>query len=386
MRIGGKPLSLKTVFALASTACVILTVLLGYFGLTAYGDYQAAQYMRNFSKEAKRAQAAIDAKQAPLTSDLAALYKDYAVLEKEIEEGQNWALVVLSMIAAGLGAGLSIFLASFLARPISEVAGAARRISQGELTARAMQHKNVVGESAQLVDDFNQMASALEGFERELNESSAAIAHELRTPLTVLRGYVQGSLDGVFPPTPDHLALLMVHIESLSCIVDDLQTLSLANNGALKLSSVTFDGRQEVAAILDAMEPAIQAAGCKLERALDPVTMKGDPARLGQAVTALIDNALHYAKSGGVIKVQTQATQQAIFLRVLDRGPGIPESDLSRGFERFWRGEPSRGKHSGGSGLGLAVVEAIVVAHGGEARLSNRPSGGLCVELTFPKA
>jgi two-component system, OmpR family, sensor histidine kinase AdeS len=380
-----KPLSLKTLFALASTACVLSTVVIGYFGLSLYGDYQFKQIQASFSPAAKRAQAQANAQQTPSPEDVKALVKEWENVGDDIETGQNWALVVLSIFASGLGAGLSLLLADRLGRPITAVADAAREIAKGTLSARAQPSTKDVGESSQLISDFNQMATALEGFEREMNESSAAIAHELRTPLTVLRGYVQGSIDGVFPPTQAHMKLLLVHIESLSRVVDDLQILSLANVGGLRLSFETFDAAREVGAVLDSMEPALKAAGLTVERALDVTWTHGDAARLRQAVTALIDNARHYAASGGVIKVQTQATKSGVIIRVLDRGPGIAQDDLARGFERFWRAEPSRGKHSGGSGLGLSVVKAIVSAHGGTARLTNRPSGGLCVELTLPR-
>jgi two-component system, OmpR family, sensor histidine kinase AdeS len=379
------PWSLKTMFALASTACVLLTITFGYFGLTAYGEYQAREIQANLSPAAKRAQDAIDARKIPTTEDTKALMDAYKDLEAEFEYGQNVALVILSIIAALFGAGLSVFLANYLARPIAEVTSTARKIAKGELTARAKSGPGDVGEGAQLITDFNQMAAALEGFEREMNESSAAIAHELRTPLTVLRGYVQGSIDGVFPATDAHLKLLLVHIESLSRVVDDLQTLSLSKNGALNLSKETIDVGHEIGALLDAMEPAIGAAGLTLERVLDVAPISGDPARIRQAVAALIDNARHYARDGGVIRVQVQAVQSGVVVRLLDQGPGIPEENLSRSVERFWRGEPSRNKNSGGSGLGLSVVKAIATAHGGDVRLTNRPSGGLCVELTLPR-
>jgi signal transduction histidine kinase len=371
--------SLKALFALASTACVITTVFIGYFGLTLFGRYQESKIIASFPPEAKRAQLDIEAKRIPDMSDLAVLSSAYDGVSERVETEQNIALVVLSIFASILGAGLSLLLADRLGRPISEVAGAAQKIAKGDLSARATAHKNDVGESAQLIADFNQMATALEGFERELNESSAAIAHELRTPLTVLRGYVQGSIDGVFPPTDAHMKLLLVHIESLSRVVDDLQILSLANSGVLRLSMEAIDASKEVGLVLDSMEPALQAAGIRVERTLNMAITRADPARLRQAITALIDNACHYAASGGIIQVQTQSARTGIIIRVMDRGPGLPDS-----LERFWRAEPSRGKHSGGSGLGLSVVRAIAQAHGGDACLSNRPSGGLCVELSLP--
>jgi two-component system, OmpR family, sensor histidine kinase AdeS len=381
-----KPLSLKVMFALASTACVFVTVLIGYFGLTAYAEIQLNGIKATMPAAAKRAQDALDARQIPAVEDTKALMVFADKLEDNFEVQQNVALLILSLFAASLGAVLSLFLADRLARPIAEVAAAARKIARGELSARANSPDSGIGESAQLITDFNQMATALEGFDREMSESSAAIAHELRTPLTVLRGYVQGSIDGVFPSTPEHLSRLMVHIESLSRVVDDLQTLSLDKNGALNVAMEPMDAAAEIARLLDAMEPAIKAAGMTIERNLQTAVTLGDPVRLRQVVSALIDNARHYAVSGKVITVQTQTVREGIVIRVLDRGPGLIDEHVERAFDRFWRAEPSRGKAGGGSGLGLSVVKAIIAAHGGEARITNRPSGGLSVEMTLPNS
>jgi two-component system, OmpR family, sensor histidine kinase AdeS len=134
------------------------------------------------------------------------------------------------------------------------------------------------------------------------------------------------------------------------------------------------------------MEPALSSAGMTIERSLETAVTLGDPVRLRQAVSALIDNARHYAGAGGVITLQTRTTREGIVIRVLDRGPGLIDEHVERAFDRFWRAEPSRGKAGGGSGLGLSVVKAIISAHGGEVRITNRPSGGLSVEMTLPNS
>jgi two-component system, OmpR family, sensor histidine kinase AdeS len=371
-------------FTLASTACVLLTVVFGYFGLTLYGDFQVKQFNAQLPEAARRVQAKIDKLEMPNAEEMKIIQKAYEGAEAKIEAGQNAALVVLSVVASLLGAGLSLVLANYLARPIEEVTRTARKVAKGDLSARAQGGPRDVGEGAQLITDFNQMAAALESYDREMSETGAAIAHELRTPLTVLRGYVQGSIDGIFPATPEHLSRLLVHIESLSRVVDDLQTLSLDKNGALNVAMEAIDAAVEIGLLLDAMEPAIEASGMTIERNLETAVTLGDPVRLRQAVSALIDNARHYAVQGKVIQVQTQTVRDGIVIRVLDRGPGLCEAHVERAFDRFWRAEPSRGKAGGGSGLGLSVVKAITAAHGGEIRITNRPSGGLSVEVTLP--
>lgn len=361
-----------------------LTVAIGYGGLTVFGEWQERALIARLSPEAKSAGDALEAAKIPDEAALKALIAESAALQKEGMEGQNLALVVLTIISAACGSAAGAMFATRFSHPVEEVARAARAIAGGDLTARPAVRGRGSGETAQLVADFTSMAESLEKAERELRESSAAIAHELRTPLTVLRGRLQGISDGVFAAGPTEIGGLIRHVEGLAAIVDDLRVLSLAAVNALELQTVDVDLAVEAAAVAHSFGPDIQAHGMRLELALEPAPVRADAARVRQVAVALIENALRYAADGGVVRLETSGDGASATLRVLDRGRGFAPEDLPRVFERFWRAEPSRSRAVGGSGLGLSVVHAIAVAHGGACRASNRDGGGACLEMRLP--
>jgi two-component system sensor histidine kinase AdeS len=210
---------------------------------------------------------------------------------------------------------------------------------------------------------------------------NAAIAHELRTPVTVLRGRLQGLSEGVFEPTPAILSGLLIHMEGLSRLVEDLRVLGLDESGRLELRLEQCALSAEVSAIVNAFEPNLHAAGFVLHQDLDEGEVVCDPIRIRQALSALLDNAIHHAEPGALclrLRIETQVVR----LQLEDKGPGIP-IDLAEGvFDAFRRGVKPR--LGGGSGLGLAVVRAIARAHGGEATCHPSHAEGTIFELTWP--
>ena len=361
-----------------------LTVAIGYGGMTAFNEWQSRTLIEKLSPAAKRAGRTLEARRVPDEADLKALIAESAALQTEGVEGEHLALLVLTIIAAACGAAAGALFATRFSHPVEEVARAARAIAGGDLTARPAVRGRGSGETAQLVADFISMAENLEKAERELRESSAAIAHELRTPLTVLRGRLQGISDGVFAAGPKEIGSLIRHVESLAAIVDDLRVVSLAAVNALELHLVDVDLAAEAADVAHSFAPDIEAHGMRLEMALEPAIARADAARVRQVTVALIENALRYARDGGLVRLETSVAGASAIVRVLDRGRGFSPEDLPRVFERFWRAESSRSRTVGGSGLGLSVVRAIATAHGGTCSAVNREGGGACLELRLP--
>lgn len=276
-------------------------------------------------------------------------------------------------------------LAQRLSRPLEAVAVAARAVSSGDLGARAVWHGKGFGETDTLIADFNLMADQLERSEAELQYSNSAIAHELRTPLTVLRGRLQGLADGVFEPSPELYRGLTGQVEDLSRLVDDLRTLGLFSAGHLDLHLVRTDLAAEAARVVDMIAPDLIDAGFQIECKLAPVMVRIDAARVRQALLAVLDNARRYG-GRGIVVIETSAMNAQAVLSCTDFGSGLPRGQEHRVFERFWRGDDSRSRAGGGSGLGLAVVRAIARAHGGEARAWSRPGQGTRIEIVLPEA
>ena len=296
-------------------------------------------------------------------------------------------IVTLGLLL-GIGISSASLLGWILARrivePLKSVAEAARRVAEGDFSARASLRGGNFGEAGDLVDDFNQMAERLQRAETELQYSNSAIAHELRTPLTILRGRLQGLSDGAFTASPELYARLIEHVDDLSAIVEELRTLALGNAGQLDLQVGRLDLAEEAAAAMNALEEPLATAGITATRQLGRAVTTGDRARLRQAFVALMENCCRYAP-GSTVLVETGVSTEHVFFRCTDTGPGLSAENRARAFERFWRADESRGRARGGSGLGLPIVKAIARAHGGDALILPSQNIGLSVEIRLPR-
>ncbi len=313
----------------------------------------------------------------------------YPALYPDAVYDEKWQLVdfiVLGLILATGVVAASIVgwrLARNIAAPLHSVAAAARAIATGDFSARAQDVRWSFGEASSLLTDFNAMAERLEKTEAELKYANSSIAHELRTPLTILRGRLQGLLDGAFQPTPELYGRLIDHVDDLSSIVEELRTLAMANAGKLELSLEQTDLPAEVEAVFAVVGADLSAAGITFRRNLGPATAPSDRAKLRQALHALLQNCIRYAP-GSTVTVQTGMRPGFAFISISDDGPGLSPEGRMRAFERFWRADGSRTRARGGSGLGLPIVRSIARAHGGEADLLEREGPGLAVEIRLP--
>ncbi|MDD3325843.1 MAG: ATP-binding protein [Zoogloea sp.] len=298
----------------------------------------------------------------------------------------EWALIaILTVLGLFLAVHTALRLSRRILQPLNSVAESARQLARGDLSVRASSEDRSLGEAVGLVDDFNSMAERLERMTCELVTWNAAIAHELRTPVTILRGRLQGLAEGVFKPDEALFRSLLGQVEGLSRLIDDLRTLSLADSGHLSLQRAPVDLAAEIRAVVELLGPELQAAGLVPELTLEARTTCCDGARLRQVVLALLENARRHA-SPGALRISTARTDGAFVLSVEDAGPGISAELAAHIFEAFVRGEESRSRQSGGTGLGLAVVRAIVHAHHGRVACLPGSHGGTCFRVWLPEA
>lgn len=274
-----------------------------------------------------------------------------------------------------------------ISRPLAQASDAAMKVAGGQFAVRLEPPSSGPVELRRFANDFNTMAERLQRYERELKDSSAAIAHELRTPLTAAGARVQGMIDGVFPCDPSQLKQVMLQLDSLGRLVADLYAYSLALSGQFSLTIEAVGLHDLVQERCDWAKPQLDAEGMVVHNKLDTeLSVRGDRHRLGQVVSILLDNALRYAVSGRTVEFRGgEASPHVVQIRVLDRGPGIASEDLSHIFDRFWRADSSRSRHAGGSGLGLAIAAAICEAHGGAIAAAQRPGGGTEIVVTLPR-
>lgn len=351
-----------------------------------WGAYQIETAMAKMSPLAQQTYKRLEKGNYLATpADLKVLNDEFLPIEEQLNSDADTALYGMIALAGLFTLGVGYLVLGRLGLGLISVASAARQIAVGDLTARATHVALCSREEFQLIGDFNAMSVALQRAERELAESTASIAHELRTPLTILRGRLHGIADGVFALEPKEVGGLLHQVEGLGRLVDDLQTLSLANAQRLVLAHEATDLAEEVQRVLAITWPDLVAAGLEPSLALQAAPLIADGARVRQVVSAVLANACRYAKDSGVLRITTMNDQASVILEIVDHGPGLPESADGIAFDRFWRGEASRSRNTGGSGLGLAVVRAIVEAHGGSATLSNHAGGGALFEMRLPQ-
>jgi two-component system sensor histidine kinase BaeS len=215
------------------------------------------------------------------------------------------------------------------------------------------------------------------------------IAHELKTPLTALSVNLENLADGADASSAARAATLMDEVTRLNRLVSDLQLLSLADDGALRLSRQSTDLSLLLHRVVDLTAPAAEDEGVSLSLAAgEAVTADVDPDRITQATLNLITNALQHVPPGGSIEVsldtQRSAGRAEAVITVADTGSGIPTEALSHVFDRFYRADQSRHRPGGGSGLGLAIVHSLAQAHGGRAWAESEAGRGARFHIALP--
>ncbi len=290
-------------------------------------------------------------------------------------------MLLLALPAAAL---IAWWVARSLLAPVRRIAQATHRLAAGAHDTRVPVQGH--DEVAQLAQDFNRLALALERNERMRRDYMADVSHELRTPLAVLRGELEAMEDGVHTPTPEALRLLQAEVATLTQLVDDLHELALADVGALTYRKAPLDLAALLAQEVQLAERGAVDRGLQLQAEIAPAlpALLADEARLRQLLHNLIGNALRYTDRGGRVQLRLQRGGDDLLLDVMDAEPGVPDELLPRLLDRFFRVEGSRGRAGGGSGLGLAICKAIVQAHDGHIEARHSPLGGVWMQVRLP--
>jgi len=289
--------------------------------------------------------------------------------------------------AAGLAALLALLagllVARRITRPVSRLIEVTTAMGHGDRAARVGDIR-APDELRDLAATFDRMADNLARQDQLRRDVVADVAHELRTPVAVLQAGHEALLDGVVDPSPGQMSSLRDEVLRLARLVDDLHTLAAAEAAALQLSLQPCDMAEIAGAAADRLAGRFEAAGITLERRLTPVSVQADAQRMHQVVTNLLTNALKFTPAGGRVTLEAGPADRQARLCVADTGTGIPDDELPRIFDRFWRGRQAAGV--AGSGIGLAVVAELVRAHGGTVTAMSTPGRGTQMIVTLPRA
>jgi len=292
--------------------------------------------------------------------------------------------------AAGISGILALFLVIVavllvrrLVNPLAVVIYAAREVANGKLNTR------ISNEGPQdlrsLSESFNEMASSLERNDRERRDLLADIAHELRTPLTVIRGRLEGIVDGIYAADGGQVPLVLEQTYLLERLVDDLRLLTLAETRQLQFEKKSIDLAHLSQRIIEmfSAEALEKNISLSLEKGSGSYIVELDSQRMEQVVGNLVGNSLRYIPDGRKIWLTLEETSDELKLFVNDNGPGVAEDELPFLFDRFWRKDKSRTRSSGGTGLGLAIARQLIEAQGGKIEAKNLNGGGLQIQIVF---
>jgi two-component system OmpR family sensor kinase/two-component system sensor histidine kinase BaeS len=292
---------------------------------------------------------------------------------------------IISFILALFLVIVSILLSRRFVNPLADVIYAARAVATGKLDTRIP--TKGPQDLRSLSESFNEMASSLERSDRERRDMLSDIAHELRTPLSVIRGRLEGIVDGIYPENGPQVSTALEQTYLLQRLVDDLRLLTLVETRQLHFDKQQVDIGNVMERVLEMFSAEAQEKNIILSFTEKSGNLSAmlDPQRLEQVISNLIGNAIRYIPGGGKVWVTARENNGVVQITVNDNGTGLPPENLPYIFDRFWRKDKSRSRLKGGTGLGLAIAKQLVEAQGGRIQARNLPDGGLQISVEWLK-
>lgn len=290
------------------------------------------------------------------------------------------------ILALILAFGLSIWMSKWISGPLEDIKQAAASLAGGEYS-----EINVKGPSEvkKLAASFNKMAAKVETTQNAQKDFVANVSHELKTPLTSIQGFSQAILDGAVNTKQEinkAAAIIKSEAERMNRLVLELLDLAKLDAGSAEIKRENVNMQQLLQGVIRQFSIRAEQSNIELVSEINDLpTCIGDPDRLAQVFTNLLDNAIKYTPADGKVEFCAEQNGSEIVVTVTDSGPGIPEDEITRIFERFYQIDKSRAKESQrGSGLGLAIVKQIITAHQGQISVNNSQKHGAVFEIRIP--
>ncbi|MEB3281269.1 MAG: HAMP domain-containing sensor histidine kinase [Lyngbya sp.] len=307
--------------------------------------------------------------------------KTYLVRGFEI----TWNRSTLWSVGVGATAAgaLSYWVAKRITQPLTQMREITQKFAAGKLDERMV--KSEIPELNQLSLSFNRMAESIEGVEQRRRELISDMTHELRTPLTVVRGYLEEISEGRIEPSDELYHRLIRETRRLERLVNDLQELSKAEAGYLAINPQPLNLRPILESLVARFGDQLLEDGpiLKLDLPSNLPSVLADIDRTEQILVNLLGNAIRYTETGS-ITVKVWQELKFVWVAVIDTGVGISETDLPHVFERFWRGERSRSRQWGGTGIGLAITKRLVELQGGKIEVESELGKGSTFRFCLP--
>lgn len=281
-----------------------------------------------------------------------------------------WASLFMLLVSGGL----ALIMARRVSAPLSQISKAAGQFGRGDFSARITVQDGSNDEIAQLAQNFNTMAANLEAIDRSRQSFMGNIAHELRTPMTSIKGFIDGMLDGVIPPElyPRYLGLVSDEVARLTRLIQSMLDITKLEAGEYKVNARSYDIWETIGAVLmnseqRLVEGRIGIGGYDPQRVL----VYADSDLIYQVIYNIVDNAIKFTPEGGRIDLAVAAVKDRVHVHIRNTGEGVPAEQLPYLFERFYKGDKSRGIHAKGAGLGMHISKVLIGVSGGSIRVDS---------------
>lgn len=296
----------------------------------------------------------------------------------------NEIILVVGIVSLLLALAVGIGIASRISKPITGVITSAKGIANKHYDKKIEIQSNIL-EIDELTETINELGESLQNQENLRKKLTGDVAHELRTPLTTLQSHMEAMLDGVWEPTTDRLMSCHEEVLRINRLVGDLENLSQYDRELLKLDITEFDFAELMRKTIRNFdgEAATKEITVKVEG--EETIILADRDKITQVIVNLMSNALKYTAPGGKIQAKARKLAAGIEFSIIDNGIGIHEEDINLIFERFYRADKSRTRKTGGAGIGLTIVKAIVEAHGGEICVKSMLGEGSEFRVLLPE-
>ncbi|MEO1673492.1 MAG: HAMP domain-containing sensor histidine kinase [Cyanobacteria bacterium J06631_2] len=306
-------------------------------------------------------------------------------LVEGFQNAWNRSAILSIVVGAGASGAVSYVSSKRITQPVKQMKSITQKFAAGDLNERVPESD--IPELNQLSVSFNSMASSIGDVEQRRRELISDLTHELRTPLTVMRGYLEELADGRIEGSPELYLRLIRETRRLERLIHDLQELSKAEAGYLSINSQSLDLFPLLNSLVTRFADQLLEEGPSLELkcSQDIPAVLADRDRTEQILVNLLGNAVRYTETGSIM-VEAVKVNRQVWISVKDTGIGIAEQDLPFLFERFWRADPSRASHSGGTGIGLAIARRLVELQGGQIEVESKLGKGSTFRFCLPIA
>lgn len=326
---------------------------------------------------------------AQSTIQTAAVFIHIAMDDIAVTSNSMLRLVFLTLLLVCLASwSMVFFLTNNIIYPVRNLQKAAGAVMKGDFTQTVnVEHNDEIG---QLTDSFNQMTRELKELDTLQSDFIANISHDFRSPLTSIKGYVEAMMDGTIPPEQfeKYMGIVLEETNRLTRMTNNVLDLTKMENGQIELNWASFEINEMIVKLALGLEQRVEEKKIHMNFQFlqEKLYVNADEALIQRVVYNLMDNALKFTSEGDSITIETSIVGKKALITVADTGIGISEESLPHVFERFHKGDRSRGKDKKGTGLGLAIAKQIITTHHEDIKVFSRVGEGTTFQFTLPLA